>query len=514
LQPKTSSPLTANELPSLNRQTIGVPGLVFMIVAASAPLTVIAGGVPSNFAVTENLGVPLSFLLLGGVLALFTVGYVAMSAHIRNAGAFYAYIAQGLSRAVGVGASWVALVSYNAMQVGIYGLFGFATASFVTSKTGVEVPWWAAALAGFIIVGWLGINKVDLSVKVIAVLVGLEFLAVIVFDVLAFSVAPEGVSAAGLDPSNLLVPGLGAVLAFSIAAFMGFESAAIYSEEVKDPKRAIGRATYVAVGLVAAFYAVSSWAMTVATGPGNIVASSQEAGPDLIFLFLAEHGGQVITDITQLLFITSLLAALIAFHNAVARYSFSLGRENVLPRWLANVNPRTHAPVAGSIAQSVFALVVLVGFALAGSGSELGPLFPVLTLFTWLTNAGAVGLVLLLVMTSLAVIGYFRRHVGQHTAWTRAVAPGLSAALLGAVLAMILVNFGILIGAEGDSSLSWILPALVLLPGVIGLAWGLYLKARRPDVYSGIGFGGTQEPTEDVVTESGTPPRHRDNTAN
>nr|WP_231938589.1 APC family permease [Arthrobacter sp. B6] len=489
-----SSPLTADALPTLDRQTIGVPGLIFMIVAASAPLTVIAGGVPSNFAVTGNVGVPLSFLLLGGVLALFTVGYAAMSAHIRNAGAFYAYIAQGLGRAVGVGASWIALVSYNAMQVGIYGLFGFATASFVASKTGVDLPWWAAALIGFLIVGWLGINKVDLSVKVIAVLVGLEFLAVVIFDALAFSVAPVGVTGAGLDPSNLLVPGLGAVLAFSIAAFMGFESAAIYSEEVKDPKRAIGRATYVAVGLVASFYAVSSWAMTVATGPTQIVASAQEAGPDLIFIFLAEHAGPVITDITQLLFITSLLAALIAFHNAVARYSFSLGRESVLPQWLAGVNPRTHAPVAGSLAQSVFALVVLVCFALAGSGSDLGPLFPVLTLFTWLTNAGAVGLVLLLVMTSVAVIGYFRRHVRQHTAWTRAVAPALSAVLLGAVFAVILANFDVLIGAEGDSALSWILPALILMPGLAGLGWGLYLKARRPGLYSGIGFGGTQDP--------------------
>lgn len=493
LPSETSSRLLASAPLSLERRTLGVPGLVFMIIAASAPLTVVAGGVPSTFAVTGVAGVPLSFLLLGGVLALFSVGYAAMSAHIRNAGAFYAYVAQGLGRAVGVGASWIALVSYNAMQVGIYGLFGFASASFVEGKTGAGIPWWATALVGFLIVGWLGINKVDLSVKVIAVLVGLEFLAVVVFDVVAFSIAPEGVSMTGLDPANLLVPGLGAVLSFSIAAFMGFESAAIYSEEVKDPKRAIGRATFAAVGLISVFYAVSSWAMTVATGPTRIVASAQEAGPDLVFVFLAEHAGTFVTDLTQLLFITSLLAALVAFHNAVARYSFSLGRESVLPGWLAGVNPRTHAPVAGSLAQSVLALTVLVGFAVAGANSDLGPLFPVLTLFTWLTNAGAVGLVLLLVMTSIAVIGYFRRHVREHSAWTRVIAPGLSAALLIAVFLVILANFDVLIGTEGGSALSWMLPALVLAPGLAGLAWGLFLKARAPEVYSGIGFGGSQD---------------------
>jgi hypothetical protein len=61
------------------------------------------------------------------------------------------------------------------------------------------------------------------------------------------------------------------------------------------------------------------------------------------------------------------------------------------------------------------------------------------------------------------------------------------------VFLVILANFGVLIGTEGGSALSWILPGLVLMPGLAGLGWGLYLKARRPDVYSGIGFGGSQD---------------------
>ena len=52
----------------LGARRLGVPSLVFMIIAASAPLTVVAGGVPSNFAVTGLLGIPLSFLVLGVVL--------------------------------------------------------------------------------------------------------------------------------------------------------------------------------------------------------------------------------------------------------------------------------------------------------------------------------------------------------------------------------------------------------------------------------------------------------------
>src|SRR5690606_41088100 len=49
----------------------------------SAPLTVIAGGVASTNLVTGNAGVPLLFLVLGVVLALFVTGYAAMSHHIK-----------------------------------------------------------------------------------------------------------------------------------------------------------------------------------------------------------------------------------------------------------------------------------------------------------------------------------------------------------------------------------------------------------------------------------------------
>ncbi|WP_207345877.1 APC family permease [Arthrobacter sp. E3] len=473
----------------LSKRTLGVPALVFMIIAASAPLTVVAGGVPSNFAVTANLGVPLSFIALGVCVALFTVGYAAMSSHIRNAGAFYAYIAQGIGRATGVGASWIALVSYNAMQIGIYGLFGFALASFINDKLSTNIPWWVAALVGFVIVGWLGVNKVDLSAKVIGVLVAGEFVAVIVFDVISFAVQPEGVSNVGLVPTDLFTASVGAALAFSMAAFMGFESAAIYSEEAKDPKSSIARATYIAVGIIAVFYAFSSWAMMIGTGPSDIIAEAQVHGPDLAFNFLTAHGAVLFSDITQVLFVTSLLAALIAFHNAVARYVFSLGREGVLPRSLARVN-RRHAPVAGSLAQSALALIMLVIFAIAGTGSELGSLYPVLTFFTWLTNTGAFGLVLLLVMISVAVIGYFRKHAAGYSLWTRVVAPSLAALTLGTVFVLIVLNFNVLIGSDGLSPLSWILPALVIVPGIAGLLWGLRLKKHHPEIYRGIGFGG------------------------
>jgi amino acid transporter len=483
--------------PGLSRRTLGVPALVFMTIAASAPLTVVAGGYPSNFAVSGVIGVPLSFIVLGVALTLFTVGYAAMSTKIRNAGAFYAYIAQGIGKRTGVGASFIALTAYNCIQIAVYGLFGFASAGFINAKTGSDIPWWATAGVAFLVVAWLGVNKVDFSVRVIAVMVGLEFLAVIIFDVAAFAVQPEGVSAAGLLPADLFTAGVGAVLAFSIASFMGFESAAIYSEETKNPTHSIARATYISVAIITVFYAFSAWAMMIGTGPSQIIGASREMGPELLFAFLGQNVGTMMADIAQVLFLTSLFASLLAFHNAVARYIFSLARENVLPKRLAYVNGRTHAPVAGSLTQSSIALIVVLVFAVAGTGSELGPLFPVLTLFTWLSNTAALGLVFLMVLVSLSVWGFFRTNHHGHSLWTRFIAPLLSALALGVVCVLIFVNFDVLIGSSGSSLLSWILPAIALLPGAAGLWWGHCLKTKAPAVYDGIGHGSEGAPVQE-----------------
>ncbi|MCD1287441.1 MULTISPECIES: APC family permease [unclassified Brevibacterium] len=474
----------------LDARRIGTPALVFMIIAASAPLTVVAGGVPSNFAVTGLTGIPLSFVVLGIVLILFAIGYAAMSRHVHNAGAFFAYISKGLGKPVGMGAALTALVAYNAMQIGIAGMFGFVFSSFLDSLFAIEVNWWICALIAWVIVGIMGVSRVDFSAKVLGVIVGTEFLVVIVFDIIGLGHSPAGVSAAGLLPGELFAPGVGAALAFSIAAFMGFESGAIYNEEVKDPKRTAGRATIIAVSIIAVFYAFSAWAMVVGEGASNVIGRSQEFGPDLMFVFLGEHAPVWFVDLANLLFLTSLLAALVAFHNIVARYFFALGRDRVLPTFLARTSRRSGAPVAGSLAQSGLALVVIVVFAIVGSGTE-DPLFPVVTLFTWLTNMGAFGLVLLMALTALAVIGFLRTRADEYSLWTRAIAPGLAAIGLAALFIAIVVNFNVLIGLEGASVLSWLLPAIVLIPGVIGTIWALRLRSSRPGLYAGIGSGGS-----------------------
>ncbi|HET6672431.1 MAG TPA: APC family permease [Agromyces sp.] len=491
----------------LSTRALGAPAITLMIIAASAPLTVIAGGVPTSFAVTGSMGIPIGYLVLAVMLIVFSVGFAAMGRFITNAGAFYPYIARGLGRPLGVGASFTALVAYNTMQIGIYGLFGFQLADVINQKFGIETPWWLWVLLCIAVVGVLGVNRVDLSAKVLGALVLLEFAVVIIFDVVALSVAPEGANMVTLNPSVITDPVFGIVLLFNFAAFMGFEGAAIYSEEAKDPKRTVPRATYAAVAIIGLFYAFSAWAFSIGIGPSNIVDASREAGPGLMFAFMGENVGIIVADLMMVLFLTSLFAALQSFHNAVARYFFSMGREGVLPRAFSRTN-RAGAPVAGSIAQSTIAVLVVMGFALAGGllggDAELGPLFPVFTMFTWLTNTGAMGLVLLMLLSALAVIGFFRRNHHGLNVWTRIIAPTISALFLLWVLFMVLTNFQLMLGQAVPDASTFVLPGLIFAGMLGGLIWGLVLKSRDPALYRNIGHGADGPEDVDADADAGS----------
>ncbi|MGI5401721.1 APC family permease [Streptomyces sp. CA-135486] len=471
------------------RRGIGVSHIVFFVVAASAPLTVAAGGSPQAFAVTGSVGYPLAFLVLTVVLVVFSAGYAAMSRHITNAGAFYSYVAQGLGRSLGVGTSFVALVSYNAMQIGIYGLFGYTAADLAETRLGLDLPWWVYVLACIAAVGVLGYRRIDLNAKVLAVLLVIETVTVAVFDAGQFlDPGPQGISATPLSYDALATGAVGAAFCFAMAGFMGFESGAIYGEECRDPRRTIPRATYLAVVLMGVFYALSAWALAIGAGPGLVVGAAQEQGPGLFFALGEQRLGSAFGDIANVFFLTSLLAAILSFHNAVARYSFALGREHVLPGALGAVHPRHRSPHVSSLAQTGLAALTVIVFAAAG-------LDPLATLFTWLTNLGALGVIFLLTVVSAAVIGFFARDGRGERLWSRAVAPVLGGTALAAVFITALINFDVLLGAAKDSSLTWILPGVLLAAGIAGVAFGLFLKFRRPLVHKGIGHGadeGTQ----------------------
>lgn len=471
---------------SLSKDRLGVPSVVFFVMSAAAPLTVIAGVVTTGYATTGVTGIPLGFVTIAVLLVFFSVGYVAMSRHISNAGAFYTYVTHGLGRPLGVGAAWMALLAYNALQIGLYGVVGAATIPVLEQFFGVTTEWYVVALVTWLIVAILGVLRVDINGKVLALLLCSEIAIVLVYDFFYLTKpGPDGVVVDTLLPDNLYGAGIGAagaVLVLTFLGFTGFESSVVFSEESKNPRRTIPMATYVAVLVIGGTYALTSWAMSVATGPDNIVQVSTENEVGTIFGLAAERAPVFLVDVGSVLFATSVLAAAISFHNTVARYTFALGRERVFPSFLSSTGRRSGAPIGGSVVQSVIGLVVIILYVVF----ELDPL---VQLMFWVGTGGAFGVMLLITLTSLAVIAFFARKPSGENAWRRLIAPVLSLIVLVFVVYMAVADFNDLLGVEPDHSLRWIIPALYPAVAILGVLWALILKGTKPDVYQAIGLG-------------------------
>ena len=72
---------------ALARDRLGVPEVLFFVLVGVAPLTVAAGVIPTAYQTTGLTGLPAAFIAIAVILALFAVGYVAMTRHITNSGA-------------------------------------------------------------------------------------------------------------------------------------------------------------------------------------------------------------------------------------------------------------------------------------------------------------------------------------------------------------------------------------------------------------------------------------------
>jgi amino acid transporter len=467
---------------ALAQNRLGVPSVVFFGIAGAAPLTVILGAVTTIYAVIGSTAVPASYFIAAGILSMFTVGFVAMSRHIVNSGAFYSYISHGLGRVAGVGAAFVALPAYAMMQIGLFGLFG-VVGSGVLGAAGLKVDWFVCALAAWLVVAVLGLLWVDLSGRVLAVLLVAEITVVLIYDAIMIANPADGtITVTTLSPAAMLTPQAAAMLVIAIAGFVGFEATVVLSEEAKDPRRTISRATHWAVVIPGLLCGGSAWAMSVNTGPGNIVAAAQAEKTNLVFALVGPHVPAFLVQVGYLLFLTSVFAALLAFHAAVARYQFALGREGILPGAWGHTHPRTGAPLLGSITQSVLALGVLIIYVVTHAD-------PLLYLFAWLTVIGGLGVLILMWSTSAAVIAYFVRNPRRENVWRAVIAPSLAFLLLSGVLAATVIGFGDLLQVSPDSPFRWAIPPAYAAVAVLGFCWGLITRVARPEVYAAIGRG-------------------------
>ena len=463
----------------LQQNSIGLLHIIFFVVAAAAPMTAVVGATPPAFAFGNGAGVAGAFILAGLLYTIFSVGYTAMTPYISGAGGFYNYISKGLGSAAGIGGALMALLAYFAIQIGIYALFAVFMQGTMAGL-GIELPWWAWALAVLVIVVLLGRRNIAISGRVLGACMIAELAILLVLDIaiVAHGGGPDGLTFSGFRPSEVFTPGLGVTMVFVLGAYVGFEATAIFAEEAHMPERTIPRATYLAVLLITLFYAGSTWAITQYYGAGAVQGAAEASLEGFYFAAAETLLGPWSVHVMNILLLTSLFACLLSFHNTLNRYFYTLASENLLWKAMNKVHHIHGSPHVAGAVQGVLVALILGAFA-------LGEADPYTVVFSWMSGLAVLAILGVQVLVSVSVIVFFRRTAHRRSPLAVLVAPLVAmAGLIGAYL-LVSSNISMLTGSENPIVLAF--PVIVALLGVLGVLLALAIKRANPTLYEGLG---------------------------
>ncbi|MFT4219456.1 MAG: APC family permease [Microbacterium sp.] len=494
--------MTQESTDTLARNQLGVGAIVFLVLAAVAPVTVGVVVLPLAIATGNGGGTPVAVIIVAIALLLFATGYAQMTKELVNAGGFYAIVVKGLGRPAGLVTGLIATIGYNGFVAGALGTIGFFSGAVaLPTLFGFEVHWYIAGFILFVIVFLLARSGIHVSAVVLGVAMVLEVLLLLAFGaaVLIQKGFDFGAFTLAFSPEILVGGSIWIGLLMVATAFIGFEATALFGEEAKDPRKTIPRATYLAIITIGVLHAFVAWAIVSSVGVGDAqaVAIEHQAAGDLTLVLVDQFLGPVMGVVALILLVVSLFAAQLAFHNSAARYLYALGRAHVLPSWLAKTNAKG-APERGLVVNLVFALAVAAIFAvMVETDPDGNPLPPVVTLVPVGLGFGTLAVMIVQAIAALAVVVYFRRKRDPRL-WTTFVAPLIGFLALLTFSIMALVNFPLVAGSSAPYVL--VLPWLLVAALVGGLAYAAYLRSQRPDTYRAL--------SEDLETFTELPEDH------
>jgi amino acid transporter len=458
----TLDPRTPQE-PALRAGAIGVPGMVAMVVGATAPITALASNLSLSLAFGAGAATLVVIVGIVAVLTVFTAGYVVLSRAVVNTGAYYAYVAFGLGDRAGAATAVIATIAYNAAAAGMAAATGYF-ADLALTAAGLDLPWWLYAAAAMVVTGLLGWTGVAVAARATTVISGVQFalLAALVMAVLVRG--PAGPLADVAAPPELLGGGLGLSIVFVLLSFSGYEAAAAYCEEARDARRTVAVATYVALLLLGTVFLVGT-AAVVAAVP-DVRAAAQADPGSLVFRVFATYLGPWTGPVLGVVVAASFLGATVAFHSMATRYVFALGRAGLLPAALARTHPRRATPHVGVVTQVVTSAVVVAPFAVGGADPFVG-------LFPAISGVTSLAVIVLMSACCASVVRAAARGRVTGSAWATRVAPVVAGAALLTCGLLIVANYGDVTG----SSSPWINVLPLLL--AVGAGYGAYAQRRR-----------------------------------
>lgn len=356
-------------------------------------------------------GSPLTMLLalLAALCVAVAVGQLAT--RISGAGGLYSFTSSGLGPQVGFLVGWAyVLMTVVLPSVGAL-LFAIVAQDFCTTYFHFTMPWEYPALFALLVTSLAAFRGVRVSTAVSVVLGAIEVAILVLVSVLLVIKAGSANSLSFFDAGKAHAPGTGLAkslflgVVYSLATFVGFDSAAQLAEEARTPRRTVPRAVVLATAAIGIFYVFAMYTAVVAWGPGHL--SSYVTAPNP-WREMAGRLGSAFAVLVALAILNSTFVLTQAGFNAATRLLYGMASAHTLPAPLARVHPRYRTPWVAT----AFSLVVAVAGTL-GASAEFGSPF---NAFVYMITIVSLVFIAMYIITCLSCIVYFARS-GQHVRW-------------------------------------------------------------------------------------------------
>ena len=405
----------------LQKNAVGLFQGVFQSLGQVAPAADIAILLVASFSIAGPDTV-LSVIFGWLIYALWMITPYQFSKYKSNAGSYYAYASSATDRGR-LGPITAFSFMYYDITGAAFGILGLSSFIFLISPAISSIPYiwviFAAAFTGYIIaVTYFGI-KPSLGYNAIAGLAEVLFLLIGAIIIIirvgpGNSVLPFTISrSTGIGFSAIM---FGAV--FSILDFTGSGVVTTVSEEIKEPKRNIGKSIVFAMVLTAISIIPATYALTVGWGVGHIAsfATTNDAGLIVFSRYLGPIGLVLLIIFT----VNSYLTNGVSKATAVSRWWYSAARDGVVfPRSLSKIHPKYKSPANALIAWALgsFALDVIMGVIYGPENAA------------FILEAGTgISIILVHIMANTSLT-FFTRRIGEFKLLTHGIAPAAATAI-------------------------------------------------------------------------------------
>lgn len=421
---------------------------------------------------------PLAFLL--GGIACLTLGFVVIGFTRRMAAAGYAYtyVSRSLGKPSGFVAGWLYFFGLACFVPMTMAGVGWLLADLL----GISPNWWFPFfIIGMVLLVILSVVRISVTTK-LQLFVGAA--TILVLLVVGFIVigkgGAHGQSLAPFTFGHTVTGGFHGVfygLIFGVTSYIGFETAADFGEETANPRRAVPIAILSAVIFGIVFYVFITYSTTIGYGVNELAKDPSPWVTNGVAGVAQEYGSKFLAKLVEIGALLSAFIVCVACATASSRTLFAMGREGVLPAWLAKTHPKFKTPANATVSIAIIstAAAALVGFGF-GTDALGGDAF---TVYYFFATLGTLAVILVYIALCLGGIAFFKRVNERFNPLVHGLVPLIGAVIFGAAW------YGSVYPVP--TTVLKVTPYITVLWLLIGVGVVLWLNANRPQSVESIG---------------------------